>query len=101
MKSSYKQDQEKETSYRENVLKEMAKKGGLGKASEAFMRQHNVQLKFRPQKSSGANWTLGGNIHLNAYDFSISTNPANPALLSLVVHEVHHLRQGLFTALSV
>jgi len=101
MKTSLKNSQKKETLYRDNVFKELAKQGPLGLESEAFMRQHKVSLKFRQQKNSGAAWTLAGNIHLNANDYSINSKPDNPGMLSLIVHEVHHLRQGLLTALSV
>jgi len=101
MKNTYKKDLSKESLFRNDIFKELARQGPLGLKSEAFMRQLNVRLKFRQQKSSGAAWTLSGNIHLNAHDYSINTHPDNPAMLSLIVHEVHHLRQGLLTALSV
>jgi hypothetical protein len=101
MKKMFKQGQDKESIYRDGVFKELTKHGPLGLESEAYMRQHKVRLKFSQQKNSGAVWTLGGNIHLNARDYSVNTPWDNPGMLSLVVHEVHHLRQGLLTALSV
>jgi hypothetical protein len=101
MKTKFKKDRSKENTFRENVLKELSKQGTFGKESEAFIRQHQVKLKLRRQTHSGAAWTLGGNIQLNAHDYSFDTQPNNPGMLSLVVHEVHHLRQGLLTALSV
>ena len=101
MKNAIKKGLNKESLYRDAVFKELAKHGPLGLESEAFMRQQKVRLKFRQQKNSGAAWTLTGNIHLNAHDYSINTQPDNPVMLSLIVHEVHHLRQGLLTALSV
>ncbi|MFH2039825.1 MAG: hypothetical protein ABIJ65_10360 [Chloroflexota bacterium] len=101
MKNAYKNDLSKESLFRNEIFKELAKQGPVGLKSEAFMCQQNVRLKFRQQKSSGAAWTLTGNIHLNAHNYSINTHPDNPAMLSLIVHEVHHLRQGLLTALSV
>ena len=101
MKTSFKHGESKENIYRESVFKELAKQGPLGQASEAFMRQRKVSVKFRSQKNSGAAWTLAGNIHLNTNSYSKDTKPDNPGMLSLVVHEVHHLQQGLLTALSV
>jgi len=101
MKTSFKHEQYKENLFRKSVFKELEKHGPLGLATETFMRQRKVSLKFRKQKNSGAAWTLVGNIHLNANDYSINTKPDNPGMLSLVVHEVHHLKQGLLTALSV
>jgi hypothetical protein len=101
MKKAFKKDQNKESLYQDCVFKELAKQGPLGLESEAFMRQQRVRVKFHQQKNSGAAWTLAGNIHLNAHDYSMNTKPDNPAMLSLIVHEVHHLRQGLLTALSV
>ena len=101
MKTSSKHDQYKENLFRKSVFKELEKHGPLGLDAETFMREHKVNLRFRQQKNSGAAWTLAGNIHLNARDYSVDTKPDNPGMLSLVVHEVHHLRQGFLTALSV
>jgi len=101
MKTSFKKDQTKESLYQESVLKELLKLGPIGLATEKFMRQRKVGLKFRNQKNSGASWTLAGNIHLNANHFSLDSKPENPGMLSLVVHEAHHLKQGLLIALSV
>lgn len=93
--------QSKEALFQKNVFKELAKYGSTGLDSVAFMRQHRVKLKFRLQKNSGAAWTLGGNILLNAQTYSTNSKPDNPGMLSLLVHEVHHLRQGFLTAFSV
>ncbi len=101
MKNAFKQDRNETSLHQDGVYKELEKQGPLGLESVSFMRQNNVRLKFRQQKNSGAAWTLAGNIHLNAHIFSLNTQPDNPAMLSLVVHEVQHLRQGLLTALSV
>jgi hypothetical protein len=101
MKTSSKHAQYEENLFRKSVFKELEKQGPLGLETETFMRQRKVSLKFRQQKNSGAAWTLTGNIHLNARNYSLETSPDNPGMLSLVVHEVHHLKQGLLTALSV
>lgn len=101
MNNSSNKERSKETLFQEDIFKELAKHGPTGLESEDYMRTHRVKLKFKPQKNSGAAWTLGGNILLNALTFSTDTKPDNAGMLSLVVHEVHHLRQGLLTAMSV
>jgi hypothetical protein len=72
-----------------------------GAAAVSFIKNRNVKIGFRKQKSTGAMWTLKGNIYLNANSFSLSTPPTNPFMLNLVAHEALHLKQGILTALSV
>ena len=49
----------------------------------------------------GAFWTMLGTIHLNTLHYSLESNPADPRVLTLLIHEVKHLQQGMHTALSV
>jgi hypothetical protein len=72
-----------------------------GAAAVSFIKNRNVKIGFRKQKSTGAMWSLNGNIYLNANDFSLSTPPTNAFMLNLVAHEALHLKQGILTALSV
>lgn len=66
-----------------------------GRAARDFLRARRVRLRLRPQPT-GARWTIFGNIELEPSQL------ANEAYaLSLIVHEVRHLRQGIFGALSV
>ncbi len=76
--------------------------GEEGRAAAAFLRQRNTQISFRRvRKNVGAFWTPLGTIHLNTVHYSPETNPADPRVLTILIHEVKHLQQGLVTALSV
>jgi hypothetical protein len=67
-----------------------------------YLRSHRTKIGFNRQSAStGAIWFIDGNIYLNSRYYSTQTAPNDPHLLSLMVHEVRHLQQGLFTALSV
>jgi hypothetical protein len=72
-----------------------------GASAVSFIKNRNVKIGFRKQKSTGAMWTLNGNIYLDANNFSLSTPPTNAFMLSLLAHEALHLKQGIVTALSV
>jgi hypothetical protein len=87
--------------FQQVVIKELEKCGSVGVGTAGFLSSHKVKLKFSKQSHSGAAWSMDGNIHLNARDYSPDSNPGDPALLSLVVHEVHHLQQSFVMALSV
>jgi hypothetical protein len=66
-----------------------------GRAARDFLRARQVKVGLRPQPT-GARWTLFGRIELHPSQL------ANEAYtLSLLVHEVRHLKQGKIQALSV
>ncbi len=88
--------------WKKNVLEELADAGDLGKESAEYIRQYNVRMHFKKySKSTGARWFLFRQISLNTRYYSLKTKLSDPGLLSLLVHEVHHLKQGALTALSV
>ena len=67
-----------------------------------YLRSHRTKIRFNRQSiSTGAIWFIDGNIYLNTRYYSTQTMHNDPHLLSLIVHEVCHLQQGFFTALSV
>ncbi|MEZ0396776.1 MAG: hypothetical protein ABWK53_10165 [Anaerolineales bacterium] len=74
-----------------------------GQTTAAFLRARRTRLGFRKLgPATGAIWTLCGNIYLNSRLYPPDQTPAtHPWLLSLIVHEAVHLRQGWLTALSV
>lgn len=76
--------------------------GETGRSTVDFLRSHKTRLSLRRQgRATGARWTLGGSIYLNPRHFSPATPFDHPGLLSLIVHETVHLRQGVGTALSI
>jgi hypothetical protein len=81
----------------ENLLTRLASTGEAGEAAFRYIRERQVPVRIRKQ-ATGARWTLFGAIELNPdYVGAISDNYA----MSLIVHEVHHLKQGWQLALSV
>ena len=81
------------------VLKSTLESAGKEGAEAArYLREHRIRIRARPQ-SAGARWTVGHRIEINPqYACDLI---ASPYALSLVIHEVRHLRQGALTALSV
>ena len=88
--------------WKESILEKLAEMGDLGKETAEYIRQHNVKMRFKKYaKSTGARWFLFQQISLNKRYYSPDTKLDNPKVLSLLVHEVHHLKQGALTAFSV
>ena len=79
----------------DRLLTRLDETGPEGRLARDFLRTRRIKVTLRPQ-SAGARWTPFGNIELNP------TQMANEAYaLSLLVHEVRHLKQGKIQALSV
>ncbi len=79
----------------DNLLAKLDETGPDGRAARDFLRARRVRVGLRPQPT-GARWTAFGHIQLNP-----STLADEVYALSLIVHEVRHLKQGIFGALSV
>jgi len=74
----------------------------VDEASLQYLQSRRVKIGFRKQSAAtAAIWTPGQRIYLNPKYFSPDTSPNDPRVLSLLIHEVRHLQQGFFTALSV
>ncbi len=79
----------------DELLARLDETGEAGRAAREYIRHRRVRVRLRRQ-STGARWTPFGNIELSP------TQLGNEAYaLSLVVHEVCHLKQGILSALSV
>ena len=88
--------------WKKTILSKLAEKGDLGKESAEYIRTNNVRMHFKKySKSTGARWFLFRQISLNKLYYSPEGDVNDPRILSLLVHEVHHLKQGVITALSV
>ncbi len=72
--------------------------GPEGNSALDFIRRRRVRVSFHDQPTA-ARWTLSGHIQLHPRYADGDPGAAYP--LSLIVHEVKHLQQGFFTALSV
>lgn len=87
--------------WREKLLARLAQTGDLGAETVRYIHKNNVRMRFRQHsKNVGARWFLLKRITLNGRYYSVESNLDNPKLLSLVVHEIHHLKQGARVALS-
>jgi hypothetical protein len=74
-----------------------------GRDTVAYLRAHHTKIAIKRNKpSTGAWWTIAGNINLNSVYYSYDDKSLRETrVLTLIIHEVRHLQQGFFTALSV
>lgn len=86
------------TSWAGRLLEELEQSTQAGAEAVKYLREHGIRLSTHNQPTA-ARWTLGRKIELHPrYAQGSATGPY---ALSLVVHEVQHVKQGLATALSV
>jgi hypothetical protein len=84
------------------LLESLDQMGETGRDAAKYLRDHRTYIGFRRvRKNVGAFWTVIRTIHLNTVHYSLESDPADPRVLTLMIHEVKHLQQGLITALSV
>jgi len=85
-----------------SLLEAVAQVGDEGLAACDFIRARRTKIGFKQVRPSvGAFWTLFGNIRLNSQYYSYNTPLDDLRVKTLIIHEVRHLQQGIFTALSV
>ncbi|NTU56251.1 MAG: hypothetical protein HGA79_08370, partial [Anaerolineales bacterium] len=73
-----------------------------GRAAVNFLRSRGTKVGFKKVRPNvGAFWTVFGNIRLNSHYYNYNTPLDDLRIKTLIVHEVRHLQQGFFTALSV
>jgi len=88
--------------WKKDLIESVAQMGEAGRAAAQYLRDHKTHIGFRRvRKNVGAFWTVLGTIHLNTIHYSLETDPADPRVTTLLIHEVKHLQQGPLTALSV
>lgn len=92
----------KRAEWRENLLGALTRLGEDGRDAAEFLRKRKTFIGFwRVRKNVGAFWTALRTIHFNSIYYSVNTNVNDVGLLTLLIHEVKHLQQGIFLALSV
>ena len=85
-----------------NLLNAINELGEEGRVTVDFIRARGTKIGFKlVPPNVGAFWTVFGNIRLNSKYYSYSTSLEDIRLKTLIVHEVRHLKQGFFKALSV
>ncbi len=67
-------------------------------AALRYIRQHGTRLSVHDQPT-GARWTVDRRIEIHPRFAELA--PDDPYAVSLIIHEVRHLQQGILTALSV
>jgi len=86
----------------ENLLNAVAQVGEEGRLAAEFLRARGTHIGFQHVRPNiGAFWTVFGNIRFNSHYYSYETSLDDLRIKTLVIHEVRHLQQGIFTALSV
>ncbi len=80
------------------LLESMRRSGPGAEAAASYIHEHGVHLGLHKQPT-GARWRPGPRIDLHPRYASGPPDAAYP--ISLVIHEVEHLRQGMLIALSV
>lgn len=86
----------------EKYFEKVANSSEEGQAAVMFVKQNQIKVGMkRARKSVGAFWQFGQKFYLNTFYYSMESSLENPRAWTLFVHEVHHLKQGFKTAISV
>ena len=90
------------TVWMENLLDAVLQLGEEGRVAADFLRARKTKIGFKQVRPNvGAFWTVLGNIRLNTLYYSYETPLDDLRIKTLIIHEAHHLQQGIITALSV
>ena len=85
-----------------SLIENLDQFGEEGHETVQFLKARRTKIDIKKAKSHiGAWWTIGRNINLNSHYYSYEKSLNNTRVFTLIIHEVRHLQQGLFTALSV
>jgi len=88
--------------WKKSLLQALTNLGKPGREAAEFMRVHKTYVGFwKVRKNVGAFWTVLRTIHFNSVYYSRNTDVNDVGMLTLLIHEVKHLQQGIFLALSV
>jgi predicted SprT family Zn-dependent metalloprotease len=81
----------------DGLLARLPSTGEAGEAAHRYLSDHRVRVSVCKQPT-GARWTIFHSLEVNPM---YADGKSDSYVLSLLVHETHHLRQGLYKALSV
>jgi len=88
--------------WKAKLLEALTRLDEPGRDAAEFLRARKTFIGFwKVRKNVGAFWTILGTIHFNSIYYSRNTELTDVGLLTLLIHEVKHLQQGIFLALSV
>ena len=80
----------------DSVCQKLSEVEQLGSEVVGYMKEKRIRIGFHKQYKSGGGWTFLRNITLSPGD-----DPLNPYVLSLIIHETYHLKQSVWTRLSM
>jgi hypothetical protein len=86
----------------EKYLEKVSRISPEGHAAVDYIRAHRTRINLRRARPGvGAFWTIRGAINLNSFHYTYESTLTQPRAWTSLIHEVRHLQQGFFTALSV
>ncbi len=86
------------TTWVQQLISNLGRFGPEAAEALRYMQQRRTRVGVHDQPT-GARWTLDRRIEIQPRFTKLP--PDDPYAISLIVHEVRHLQQGFFTALSV
>jgi hypothetical protein len=88
--------------WKANLLQALTHLGEPGREAAEFLHAHKTYIGFwKVRKNVGAFWTALRTVYFNSIYYSRNTDVNDIGMLTLLIHEVKHLQQGIFLALSV
>lgn len=88
--------------WQELYFQKVAESSEEGAEAVRYVREKKIRVGMRrARKSVGAFWTWERAFYLNKVHYTMESALENPRALTLFVHEVRHLQQGIPIAMSV
>jgi len=72
-----------------------------GKEAVDYVRAHKTHVGIKRGRKSFAAFTIFRRFYLNSVYYTYDNSIDNPNTWALFVHEVQHIKQGVFTSLSI
>jgi len=85
----------------EKYFDKVASTSQEGKEAVDYVRAHKTYVGIKRGRKSVAAFTFLHRFHLNSVYYTYDNSIDNPNTWALFVHEVQHLKQGVFTSLSI
>lgn len=91
-----------ESAWREQYFKNVASSSPEGMDAVNYVLEHGIHIGIKKARINvSAFTTLFRRFYLNSVHFTQETALENPRAWALFIHETLHLKQGLFTMLSI
>lgn len=91
-----------QTEWLERYFQRVSESSEEGAEAVRFVREKKIRVGMkRARRSVGAYWAWTKSFYLNKVHYTMESALENPRAVTLFVHEVRHLQQGILTAMSV